>query len=185
MEQTNKKRGQGMGTIKKLHLGCGNIILPGFVNLDVRDMHGVNKVAPVYPLDLKINSFDLIYACHVLEHFPLQMTTVVLTDWVRVLKKNGKIRISVPDFNAMIQIYQVSNDIECVAGPICGGQDYPQNFHYAIFDEQKLRAQMSEAGLTAIHSWDFKREDHGKIWDFSQAETCGIPISLNLEGRKA
>lgn len=170
--------------VKKLHLGSGNVILPDFVNLDIRNLPGVDVTSPVFPLDIKNNSFDLVYACHVLEHFPRYMTVTVLKEWVRILKREGKLRLSVPDFEAMIKIYQISSDLDSVSGPIYGGQDYPQNFHYTIFDELKLRDQMVETGLVAIHPWDYKREDHGKIWDFSQAETFGIPISLNLEGRK-
>lgn len=161
------------------------MILPGFTSLDIRDLKGVDIVSPIYPLQVDNDIFDLVYASHVLEHFPRHMTVFVMKEWTRVLKKDGKLRISVPDFDAMVKIYQISNDLEYVIGPICGGQDYPQNFHYTIFDEKVLREQMSEAGLISIHPWDYKREDHGKIWDFSQAETYGIPISLNLEGRKA
>jgi hypothetical protein len=43
---------------------------------------------------------------------------------------------------------------------------------------------MEESGLIAIHPWDFRRTSHSKHFDFSQAITFEIPISLNLEGRK-
>ena len=44
---------------------------------------------------------------------------------------------------------------------------------------------MNKCGLTAVHTWSPKRVSHGDIWDYSQACTWEIPISLNLEGRKA
>ena len=43
---------------------------------------------------------------------------------------------------------------------------------------------MEQAGLEAIHPWDFNRTSHSKFWDFSQATTQEMLISLNLEGRK-
>ena len=43
---------------------------------------------------------------------------------------------------------------------------------------------MMEAGCTAVHPWDFRRTIHSDHWDFSQATTNEIPISLNLEARK-
>jgi hypothetical protein len=43
---------------------------------------------------------------------------------------------------------------------------------------------MEEVGLVAIHPWNFRRTLHSDYFDFSQATTWEIPISLNLEGRK-
>ena len=43
---------------------------------------------------------------------------------------------------------------------------------------------MEISGLTAVHPWLYQRTIHSDFWDFSQAETCGIQVSLNLEGRK-
>jgi predicted SAM-dependent methyltransferase len=54
----------------RLHLGCGNINYPDFINVDlmpashVHYVRGINNLKP-----FKNNSVDLIYACHCLEHF--------------------------------------------------------------------------------------------------------------------
>ena len=50
--------------------------------------------------------------------------------------------------------------------------------------KKKLINLLNEAGLEAVHPWDYRRTIHSKFWDFSQATTNEIPISLNLEGRK-
>jgi predicted SAM-dependent methyltransferase len=170
---------------KYLHIGCGDVILPlPFENLDSRNLDGVNHISPAYPLPFNENSFDLIYSSHVLEHFHRKETINILKEWVRVLKPDGIMRLSVPSFENIIKIYQVSGDIENVIGPLMGGQTYDNNFHYNVFDKKYLTKLMEESGLIAIHTWDFRRTSHSKYFDFSQATTCEIPISLNLEGRK-
>ncbi len=167
-----------------LHLGCGDVLLPGFLNMDIREEVGPDKISLVYPIAYDDNMFDLVYASHILEHFPGKQTVNVLQEWVRILKPDGTLRISVPDFEAMVRIYRQTGDLGQIIGPLYGKQDYRYNYHNNIFDYKTLKKLMETAGLTAIHLWDFRRTEHSDHWDFSQAVTKGIPISLNIEGRK-
>jgi len=170
---------------KYLHLGCGDIILPKpFINVDSRKINGVDICTEIFPLDLKKNEFDLVYACHVLEHFHRNETLLVLKEWVKVLKPGGIMRLSVPSFENLIEIYEKCGKIENVTGPLMGGQTYKNNFHYNVFDKKYLTDLMESCGLTAIHTWDYRRTCHSDYFDFSQATTLEIQISLNLEGRK-
>lgn len=167
-----------------LHLGCGCVLLPGFINLDIRDEEGIDKISLVYPIDYDNDTFDLIYSSHVLEHFPRKQTLNILQEWTRILKKGGILRISVPNIEALIEIYQQGKDLDQIIGPLYGRQDYRYNYHYTIFDYKILKGLMEKAGLTSIHYWDFRRTVHSDYWDYSQTETKGVLISLNIEGRK-
>ena len=170
--------------LKYLHIGCGDNVLPKpFINIDNRKKKGVLNLK-AYPLKFKTNTFDLVYASHILEHFKKKQVLKVLVEWVRVLKPGGVLRISVPSFENLSKIYNIDKEIDNISGPLMGGQTYKDNFHYEIFNQKKLIKLLLSAGLEAIHPWDFKRTIHSKYWDFSQATTKEIPISLNLEGRK-
>ena len=71
--------------MKKLHLGCGDKILPNFTNIDIRPMEGVDVVEDISTLKkIKTNSVELIYACHVLEHFGRHEYINVLTGWLNL-----------------------------------------------------------------------------------------------------
>ena len=169
---------------KYLHIGCGENLLPKpFINIDVRKKKGV-IYSKAYPLKFKTGTFDLVYASHILEHFKKALTLKVLKEWVRVLKPGGVIRLSVPCFKNLSQIYKIDKNLDNIFGPLMGGQTYKENFHYNVFDKKKLEKLMINAGCEAIHPWDFTRTLHSKYWDFSQATTQEIPISLNLEARK-
>ena len=54
----------------KLHLGCGNIFIPGFIHIDQNDFEHIDHVNNISDLSMFSEySVDLIYACHVLEYF--------------------------------------------------------------------------------------------------------------------
>jgi len=170
---------------KYLHIGCGKNILPRpFYNLDILKQKNVDYVSPAYPLKFKSNTFELVYASHILEHFHKNDTQKVLNEWVRVLKPGGTIRLSVPSIENLMQIYNKRKDILDIIGPLYGGQNYKENFHNNIFDHKTLSKMLINAGCEAIHPWNFKRTIHSEYWDFSQAVTLDKNISLNLEARK-
>ena len=69
----------------KLHLGCGKRCIPGFVHIDLADYPHIDYKSDVSDLSMfEDNSADLIYACHVLEHFKRYEIERVLTEWHRV-----------------------------------------------------------------------------------------------------
>ena len=175
----------------KLHLGCGKRHIPGFVHIDAVDYPHVDHVATIDNLGfLGDGSVDLIYNCHVLEHFRRRDVKRVLVEWLRVLKPGGTLRLSVPDFARLCDVYQRTGDLELVIGPIFGRQDYLYNIHYNMFDEASLTRQLLEAGYTAAHRYDWRATDHAHIDDFAQAyiphmdREHGTLISLNMEARK-
>jgi ubiquinone/menaquinone biosynthesis C-methylase UbiE len=43
-----------------------------------------------------------------------------LQEWYRVLKKNGVIRLAVPDWKALIDIYSNTGELKFILGPLFG-----------------------------------------------------------------
>jgi predicted SAM-dependent methyltransferase len=170
----------------KLHLGCGDKHIDGYTNIDIRYLPGVDEVDNVARLrKYKPNSISVIYASHVLEHFEKAKTQSIVSEWVRILKPGGMIRLSVPSLENLIKIYEITGDMEYIIGPLMGGQTYAQNYHYNMFDKKRLTEYLENAGCEAVHPWDYRRTSHSRYFDFSQATTWEIPISLNLEARKS
>src|SRR5271157_5306311 len=57
----------------KLNLGCGHIPLEGYVNVDRRELPGVDVVADVGDLPFEEGGVQEISSAHLLEHFPQEM----------------------------------------------------------------------------------------------------------------
>ncbi len=175
----------------QLHLGCGEKYIPGFVHIDARKFSHIDYVARVDKLGMfEDNSVDLIYACHLLEHFKRSEVGNVLREWYRVLKPRGVLRLAVPDFEQLVKIYQKTKDIQLILGPLVGRQDYPENIHFIAFDYALLSEFCKGAGFKIVRRYDWRKTIHKDYDDFSQAyiphmdKENGTLISLNVEAVK-
>lgn len=174
-----------------LHIGCGEINSPEFINLDARPMPHVHIVSKnIFQLGLIPDaSLDMIYMSHVLEHVPRAQVLQVIKEMGRVLKADGLLRISVPDFDHIVHIYVASgNEISSIAPALMGGQDYAFNFHYSIFNRNHLAGLLEKGGFREIQTWDPNQCEHHDFEDWASKYIYlgerPFPISLNLEARK-
>ncbi len=174
-----------------LHLGCGTIDAEGFVNIDARALPHVHFVVKELA-EVKFippGSFDLVYMSHVLEHVPHQAVVSVLEVVHGILRPGGVCRVAVPDFDALVRIYEADGrSLERIIFPLFGGQDYPYNFHYAVFNEAWLTGLFRMAGFSEVRWWDPDTCDHHAFTDASSLKVTvagkAYPISLNLEAMK-
>ena len=181
----------------KLNLGCGDRKLHGFVNVDARDDLNPDVVWDVTRIHEKFYEVDLIYACHVLEHFPTQPFEYqsrtwkdVLESWHTALKEGGILRLSVPDIKAACEYYILTNDFEAVRAFFYGGQKYDFDFHYHGWSQDTLEKALLEIGFKEVRLYDWRKTEHFYADDYSQAylphmdKTNGKLMSLNIEALK-
>ena len=175
----------------KLHLGCGEKYIPGFIHIDIRKFEHIDYVTSIDNLYMfKDNTVDLIYASHILDHVKRAETEVVLSEWYRVLKKGGILRIAVSNFEAVVEIYLKNKNLEELMGLLYGGQTYENNYHYRTFDFQSLSNILRKVGFRKIYRYDWKKNIHKDYDDFSQAylphmdKKTGTLMSLNVEALK-
>jgi len=166
-----------------VHFGCGPHDDPRFVNVDKRALPHVHIVSGSFRLDRFFDrgSIDMIYASHVVEHFSFGKTHELLDHWRSMLKPGGIVRLSVPDFDKLVATYEATGrSVEAIQGYLLGGQDYPGNFHYAIFTRESLGLQLTKAGFMDIRAWS--PEAISPRWPEDQSRDAAI--SLNLEARR-
>ena len=139
------------------------------------------------------SSVDLIYASHVLEYFDRNDVLEVLSEWNRVLKVGGILRLAVPDFEAMVGLYTKGEiKLEQILGPLYGkmsmGSDYI--YHKTTYDEASLKGILEKSGFSEIIRYNWKEKEHSNFDDHSQAyiphmdKENGTLISLNVECTK-
>tara|TARA_Y100000591_G_scaffold42123_1_gene31139 strand:+ start:869 stop:1531 length:663 start_codon:yes stop_codon:yes gene_type:complete len=63
-------------------------------------------------IPFKDSSVDLIYSCHMLEHLDKSEAEMFFNESYRVLKTRGIMRLVVPDFQRLIEKYNIDNDVE-------------------------------------------------------------------------
>jgi len=173
-----------------IHLGCGDIASPEFINIDARPAPHVHYVRDVCDLSIfSDNCADLVYACHILEHIRHNNLKKTLWEWRRILKTGGILRLSVPDFDALLDIYKgCDNDIDSVLASLMGGQDYAENTHYSVFNLKYLSNLLSEVGFRSVQEWNPQQVDYHNFEDWAsktfEREGRKYRVSLNAEAIK-
>lgn len=99
----------------KLNLGCGKLIKPGYVNIDMRPLQGVDKTHDLFMFPWywqEDNSVDEILLSHFVEHIPHMVRYHQFPNWNkdgffvffeecwRILKIGGIIEIWVPYYKS-------------------------------------------------------------------------------------
>lgn len=97
---------------------CGIFKLLGFIHEEqfsfmktIREK-GI-KYGDATKLPFRENSVDVLYSCHTLEHMYEEELLASLNEAYRVLKKDGVLRIVIPDLSYLIEKYCVDKDAFC------------------------------------------------------------------------
>ena len=181
----------------KLHLGCGDKYIPGFIHIDYADYEHIDYRQSIVDLSMyKDDSVQLIYCCHALEYFNRHEVKDVLAEWHRVLKKGGILRLAVPNFEAMVKVYLKYNDLDHqgILGPLYGkwqNDNIKETlYHKTTYDFNSLSKLLMSANFSDIVRYDVDDTIHKDFDDYSQAyvphmdKENGILISLNVEAIK-
>ncbi len=181
----------------KLHLGCGEKYLHGYLHIDLSDYPHIDYKWRVDSLPMvEDNTVELIYASHVLEYFSDVEAISVLQEWHRVLQPGGILRLAVPDFEALVTVYRTTDIIGLITGPIFGTWKVSPEVtvsHKCLYNKIKLANYLYAAGFRHVREWyplQVFTDKNDNFDDFSQAyiphmdKTNGKCISLNLEADK-
>lgn len=180
----------------KLHLGCGKRHLQGWHHRDSAEWEHLDSVGPVQDLsEFADDSVEQIYASHVLEYFDRKEAVEVLREWKRVLIPDGILRVAVPDFDALVEIYSKNYQIDAILGPLFGRMmsDGGMIYHRTTYNHESLNNLLDEAGFHSVKVYDPIHflsnidpdfDDHSLAF-FPHMDRTGIKVSLCLQGRKS
>ncbi len=156
----------------RLNVGCGHITLDDYVNVDVRDLPGVDIVAEAGAIGVEPSSVTEIFSSHLLEHFPQEaLKRRILPHWGKLLREGGRLRAVVPDGDAMIW--------QCVSGEysfadfrevLFGAQDYQGDFHFNLFTPESLSVILAAAGYSHIEV-PVRGRRNGQCFEFEISAT--------------
>jgi predicted SAM-dependent methyltransferase len=146
----------------KLHVACGNVILPGWVNIELElYSDGVDVAWDVrQPLPLPDASVEYIYHEHFLEHLTIPEALAFLRDCHRLLRPGGVLRIAMPDLSECVRQYH-ENDWRQPWMKQYGYEwiatraeminiAFREWEHKWLYDHEELHRRLREAGFTTI-----------------------------------
>lgn len=151
----------------RLNLGCGHIPLPGHINVDMRELPGIDVVAEAGDLPFEPGSVDEIASAHLLEHFPQEtLRRRLLPYWHRLLRPGGGFRAVTPDAAAMLAAASKGEyPFEDFREVVFGAQDYAGDYHYNLFTPDSLRELLEETGFDRVEVPASGRRN-GKCFEF-------------------
>ena len=139
----------------KLHIGCGEALLDGWVNIDVYPAPLAMNV--LWGLPFADGSARCVFVSHLLEHlFYPRDVQPFLKEVRRVLAPGGVLRVVVPDIEQCIEAY-VNNDRSFFASRRETWPWWPEN-------PTRLEDFLGYAGAGAEPAWLFESHKYG--YDF-------------------
>lgn len=134
---------------KKLHLGCGQIYLEGYINIDypltehsVQHASVADEFADLTKLRYGAETIDEVRLHHVFEHFPRTQALALFISWHSWLKKGGRLHIEVPDFNetAKLVLEAATNERtrKVAIRHIFGSNEAAWAVHYDAWSKQRF-----------------------------------------------
>jgi SAM-dependent methyltransferase len=155
-----------MKILRKLNLGCGIDLQKDFINVDLYDLKdlkekkgALNKAkvrgeylqGDVRKLPFKDEYADYIIASEILEHIPLKDVVKTMIEWLRVLKKGGRMVITVPDFDEIarewLEMDYSPERYGEIAQVIYGNQITKGEFHTAPFNVRFFQNTLGKMGV--------------------------------------
>lgn len=170
-----------------VHLGCGNALLSGWLNLDCYPP--TSRDAEILTLDLRqglpltAGSVAALFSEHFLEHLPFDtVRSRLLPEIRRVLQSGGSVRIGVPNGEYFIEQYlaaragtcdQLFHRESCGKTPMMMLNEIAHGHgHYFVYDFETMSSLLAAAGFVNIRrcsSFDtsvehFKGKDRVDDW---------------------
>lgn len=137
---------------RKINIGCGHVQPEGYINVDARELPGVDVICSASDLVFDDEVLEEIYAAHLIEHFTeLELTRVIFPHWHKKLKTGGVLKLVTPDADSMIKDYVSGTmSFDDLRKVTYGAQDYEGDFHYIMFSVDSLKKMLTDAGFTTV-----------------------------------
>ena len=149
----------------RLNLGCGGVPLDGYINVDTRELPGVDLIAEAGNLPVEPGTVREIHSAHLLEHFPRdELRRRLLPYWLSLLEPGGIFNAVVPDGEAMIARFASGNyPFDALRDALFGRQNDNNDFHFDMFNPASLRDLLGEAGFVGTRVQIRARHDNSRF----------------------
>ena len=162
---------------KRLQLGTGMNLLPGWLNSDFRHNNADTFALDVTrPFPLPDAAFDFVFCEHMIEHITLAEARGMLAECRRVLKPGGVLRVATPSLGFLVRLMGTDrSDLEerylQWAWENFGGEGpanvavvvngFVRNWgHQFIYDHATLREAMRTAGFARVAERRFQESPY-------------------------
>ena len=170
---------------RRLNLGCGNVRLDGYANIDIVRTPATDIVANIVSLPMIAdNSIEVVRLEAVYEHLHRFERKAGLREWRRVLQPMGELSIAwIPDFEVYAELF-LNQRAGALSDPMTLDELYgythgnpmpgnaPEQIHKDVFTKDSVRRELEDAGFEVVQ---MRNACHGDE---------RVPLNINLLARK-
>ena len=142
--------------LPRLHLGCGEQYLDGYVNIDypssehtVQTTSPADELADITKLEYAPESVAEVRLHHVFEHFDRPTALRLLIDWHEWLADGGVLTIETPDFERAVRAFSRRfgrGDRGTILRHVFGSHEADWAVHWDGWYEERYRRTLSALG---------------------------------------
>lgn len=129
-----------------LNAGCGEIILDDMINLDIRQLPGVDIVADIRNLPFKNCAFNRVFCSDAIEHIGHREYFATLEELCRVCNRTLLLKTLALD-KLVERYYQGEIGFGALQLLLYGGQDYPENYHHCVMPSNEITKWIESRGF--------------------------------------
>jgi predicted SAM-dependent methyltransferase len=137
----------------KVHVGCGPVALPGWLNVDNQPYPAVDQLLDVTK-EWPFEDVKYIFAEHFIEHLSYQQAVAFLRECRRALRDDGILRLSTPNLDWVWlthYAFPAGDGVSAIDACFNLNRAFHGWGHQFLYNEQTLAATLHEAGFsTAI-----------------------------------
>lgn len=141
----------------KLNLGCGDQKLTGYINIDAEEKCKPDLIWDFVrePLPYEKESVDEVVLFHTIEHIKKTTHPVILKRIHHVLKPEGRLVVSYPEFKEIAQRWLDNHRgmRKYWEATIFGRQLYPSDTHLCAMDSTEFKIVLEENGFISIETF--------------------------------
>jgi predicted SAM-dependent methyltransferase len=167
-----EKRQEEDGTLR-LHIGCGQEAIAGWINIDSHALPGVDRVLDVRK-GLPFRNVSAIYAEHFLEHLGLDDGLGFLKECRRVLAPSGVLRLSTPNLDWVYATHyrlpQVSAE-ETLHDCLQLNRAFHGWGHQFLYNRATLLSVLKAAGFATVRFQRYGQSDVAELSGIERHET--------------
>ena len=170
----------------KLHLGCGPLALPGWINLDNAPYPGVDRVLDVSE-GLPFEDVQFIFAEHFIEHLAFDAATALMRECRRVLRGDGVLRLSTPNLDWVWASHyrKVLTAEEAVLACFAINRAFRGWGHQFLYNETTLKSLLLDAGFANVERREYGESEIPELQGIERHERApdfdGFPHILIVE----